>query len=381
MAAPESALSRRSTIAPISANEREERAQREVRIGLTDRLVSEQRGALVAHLVLLTVAVWLLSGVARPPLLIAWAGAVLIAVFVRVALMTRLKSIHLTPQAATSSVRLSVLGLGLAWGVGVAVITPEVPMRYVTLLLVTEAGLVSGAAWTLTSDLWSFRIFLLTMLAPLPIGIIFNATPDSLRAREGAIILIVLYMSYMWILGQRSHLSLVTTLRAGALLRIREEETSRQNAFLGALFASAPIAMAEMSEEGLIERINPRFVTLFGWAEHEAVGQMLDGLMVPLGERMESVALQHAILEGRPMAKDLRRMTKNGGMIDVLVTAAAVNRSDGSRGIVALYEDVTERRRSPAPVRELSERLAAALGAATPVSIIATDLAVSITVF
>ncbi len=381
MAAPESALSRRSTIAPISANEREERAQREVRIGLTDRLVSEQRGALVAHLVLLTVAVWLLSGVARPPLLIAWAGAVLIAVFVRVALMTRLKSIHLTPQAATSSVRLSVLGLGLAWGVGIAVITPEVPMRYVTLLLVTEAGLVSGAAWTLTSDLWSFRIFMITMLAPLPIGIMFNATPDSARAREAAVILIVLYMAYMWILGQRSHLSLVATLRAGALLRIREEETSRQNAFLGALFASAPIAMAEVSEDGLIERINPRFVTLFGWAEHEAVGQMLDGLMVPPGERMESVALHHAILQGRPMAKDLRRMTKSGTMIDVLVTAAAVNRSDGSRGIVALYEDVTERRRSEAQVRELSERLAAVLGAATQVSIIATDLDGIITVF
>ena len=68
MAAPESALSRRSTIAPISANEREERAQREIKVGLTDRLVSEQRGALFAHLVLLAVSVWLLAPVARPPL-------------------------------------------------------------------------------------------------------------------------------------------------------------------------------------------------------------------------------------------------------------------------------------------------------------------------
>src|SRR5215469_6468533 len=154
MAAPESAAAalRRSTIAPISANEREERAQREVRIGLTDRLISEQRGALLAHVVLLIVSVWLLAAVARPSLLAAWAGAVTIAVIVRLILMSRLKSIQLTPQAATSSVRLSVLGLGLAWGVGVAVIAPEVPMRYVTLLLVTEAGLVSGAAWTLTSD-------------------------------------------------------------------------------------------------------------------------------------------------------------------------------------------------------------------------------------
>src|SRR5215472_6281594 len=111
MAAPESAAAalRRSTIAPISANEREERAQREVRIGLTDRLISEQRGALLAHVVLLIVSVWLLA---------AWAGAVTIAVIVRLILMSRLKSIQLTPQAATSSARLSVLGLGLAWGVG-----------------------------------------------------------------------------------------------------------------------------------------------------------------------------------------------------------------------------------------------------------------------
>ncbi|HEX4632620.1 MAG TPA: response regulator [Gemmatimonadales bacterium] len=352
MAVAQGAVSRRSTIAPISADEREARAQREIKVGLTDRLISEQRGALLAHLILLTVSVWLLAGAVRPPLLIAWAGAVLIAVMVRLVLMSRLKTIGLTPQAATSSVRLSVLAIGLAWGVGVAVMTPEIPMRYVTLLLVTEAGLVSGAAWTLTSDLRSFRIFLITMLAPLPVGIVFNSTPDSLRAREGAIILIALYTAYMWVLGQRSHLSLVAMLRAGALLRIREEETSRQNAFLGALFASAPIAMAELTPEGIIERVNPRFITMFGYPLDEAVGQEINELIVPPSEQDRGWMLQQSVLDGETVAADLRRLTKSGQEISVLASAAVVNREDGSKGIVVLYEDVSERRRAEARIRE-----------------------------
>ena len=359
MAAPESApdfsalpSSRRSTIAPISADERERRAQTEVNLALTDRLLSEQRVAQVAHLVLLSVCVWLLAGILRTPMLVAWAGAVVIAVIVRGVLMSGVRTIDVSPAAAARSVRLSVVSVGIAWGVGAAVFFPEIPMRYVTLILLTEAGLVSGAAWTLTADLRSFRLFLLSTLAPLPFGIWFNTTPDSTRARAVAIVLVTLYGGYMWVQGRRSHLALVAMLRASALLRIREEETSRQNAFLGALFASAPIAMAELTPDGIIERVNPRFVTMFGFAEHEAVGQEINELIVPPTEHDRGWMLQQSVLNGETVAADLRRMTKSGQELSVLASAAVVNREDGSKGIVVLYEDVSERRRAEARIRE-----------------------------
>jgi len=352
MAVPEGAVPRRSTIAPISADERERRAQAEVGLALTDRLLSEQRVAQVAHLVLLSVCVWLLAGVLRTPMLTAWAGAVVIAVIVRGILMSGVKSIGVSPAAAARSVRLSVVSVGLAWGVGAAVFFPEIPMRYVTLILLTEAGLVSGAAWTLTADLQSFRLFLLATLAPLPFGVWFNTTTDSTRAREVGIVLITLYGAYMWVQGRRSHLALVAMLRASALLRIREEETNRQNAFLGALFASAPIAMAELTPDGVIERVNPRFVTMFGYAEHEAVGREINELIVPPAEHDRGWMLQKSVLDGDVVAADLRRLTKSGQELAVLASAAVVNREDGTRGIVVLYEDVSERRRAEARIRE-----------------------------
>ena len=352
MAAPEGAVPRRSTIAPISADERERRAQAEVALALTDRLLSEQRVAQVAHLVLLSVCVWLLSGILRTPMLTAWAGAVVIAVIVRGILMSGVKTIDVSPAAAARAVRLSVASVGLAWGVGAAVYFPEIPMRYVTLILLTEAGLVSGAAWTLTADLRSFRIFLLATLGPLPFGVWLNTTPDSTRAREVAIVLVTLYGAYMWVQGRRSHLALVAMLRASALLRIREEETSRQNAFLGALFASAPIAMAELTPDGIIERVNPRFVTMFGYAEYEAVGREINELIVPPAEHDRGWMLQQSVLDGDVVAADLRRLTKSGQELAVLASAAVVNREDGTKGIVVLYEDVSERRRAEARIRE-----------------------------
>ena len=380
MAAPESAA-RRSTIAPLSALERETRARQEVSLALTDRLLSEQVAALVAHLVLLGVCVWLLAGVASTPLLVAWAGCVSLAVVVRGILMHRVKDLGLPPESAVSSVRLSVAMLGIAWGAGIAVIAPDVPLRYVTLLLVTEAGLVSGAAWTLTADLRSFHLILITILGPLPIGILLNTTPESARPRIVAVVLVTLFAAYMWVQGGRGHAALAATLRTGALLRIREEETSRQNAFLGALFASAPIAMAELTPEGFIERVNPRFVKLFGFSESEAIGQPINELVVPPGDRDRGWALQQSVLDGETVAADLRRLTKTGQELSVLASAAAVNRDDGSKGIVVLYEDVSERRRAEARVAELAGRLEAVLGAATQVSIIATDLRGVITVF
>ena len=378
MDVPGDAGPRRSAIAPLSADEREQGAQREVALALADRLLSEQVAAQIAHLVLLGVAVWLLAGAVRTPLLVGWAGAVAVAVGVRGLLMSRVKGLLLPPESAARSVRLSVVMLGLAWGVGVALIAPDVPFRYVTLLMVTEAGLVAGAAWTLTADLWSFRLFLLCTLGPLPFGILANGTA---RPQIVAVTLILLFAAYMWVQGRRAHDALAGTLRTAALLRIREADASRQHSLLASLFAGAPVAMAELDADGVIERINPRFATLFGFPEDQAVGQVLEELLVPHEQRAAVAADRRAVLAGQVISRDLRRRTKDGQTVDVLMSAAPLEREDGSKGLVVLYEDVSERRRSEARVAELAGRLEAVLGAATQVSIIATDLRGVITVF
>jgi len=378
MDVPGGAPPRPSTAAPLSPDERERVARAEVSRALANRLLSEQVAAQIAHLILLGVAVWLLAGVAHTPLLAGWAGAVAVAVAVRGLLMSRVKGLGLPPDSAAASVRLSVVMLGLAWGAGVAVIVPEVPLRYGTLLMVTEAGLVAGASWTLTADVRSFRLFLLCILGPLPIGLLANGRD---RPQIVAVVLVALFAAYMWFQGARAHDALVETLRTAALLRIREAETSRQNTLLASLFAGAPIAMAELDAEGSIERVNPRFEGLFGFPAADAIGHLLEDLLVPADQREAVAADRRIVLSGRAVARDLRRRARDGQVIDVLMSAAPLEREDGSKGIVVLYEDVSERRRAEARVAELAGRLEAVLGAATQVSIIATDLRGVITVF
>ena len=330
------------------------------------------------HIILIGVAAWLLAGAVRTPLLVAWVAAVVIAVGVRAILMSRVTRLNLPPDAAARSVRLAVAMVGMAWGVGVAVIAPEVLFRYVALLMVIESGLVAGAAWTLTADRPSFQLFLITILGPLPFGILDSGHD---RAHVVAVALLLLFGFFMWTQGSAAYHRLAEGLRTSALLAIREQEATRQGGFLGALFASAPVAIGELSLDGVIERVNPRFESLFGYREDESLGRVLGDLIVPEAEREAAAALDRKVLEGGPLALDVERLHKDGHLITVRVSAARVERSDGSEGLVALYEDITVRRQAEAKVAELAARLNAVLDGATQVSIIATDLRGVITVF
>jgi PAS domain-containing protein len=186
-------------------------------------------------------------------------------------------------------VRLTVAGVGLAWGFGAATAIPALRLDQAAMILVVLAGIVAGATGTLVGDRRSFRYLLGTVLIPLPVGLLLlgHARPHLLAS-----LLVVLFALGMHRVHRRAWRTFVERVRGGVLLEVSTEELARQHAFLDALIASTPVAIAVLDDRRGIRSVNPAFEALFGYSAAEAVGARLDGLIVPESLRAESTDLE-----------------------------------------------------------------------------------------
>ena len=334
----------------------------EVRRRLADAVLSEQATAVVAHIVLIGAVAVLLWGVAPAAQLGAWVATVLAATAVRPLVLRHYSRAAGDPAVAVRAVRFSVAAAGLAWGLGAAAMFPEVPFRYAALILVVLSGLVSGAAATLVADPTSFRSFLATALGGVPVGILASG---QARAQWVAIFLVVVYAGFMLGLNRRAHATLAEQLRATALLGVREREAARERAYLDALVASSPVAIAVLDRDGRTRHVNPGFEALFGYSAAEVVGRDLGELVVPEEEQPEVRALEARVRTGEIVRAEVERRRKDGRRVPLALRAAAVPEIVGG-GLVVVYQDMTERRQVEAALRDardLAERAASARAA------------------
>src|SRR5207247_4078431 len=135
----------------------------------------------------------------------------------------------------------TVSGVGLALGCCSAAAIPSLGLDQAALILVVLAGIVAGATGTLVGDRRSFHYLLLTALAPLPIGILLHGHS---RAHLIATLLIVLFVGGMDRVHRRAYRTFVERVRATVLLESSTQELARQHAYLDALIASTPVAIA-----------------------------------------------------------------------------------------------------------------------------------------
>jgi PAS domain S-box-containing protein len=332
-----------------------------VRRGLADRVLAGLGPALVAHLVLAGAVAVLLFGVAPPGLLAGWVGSVLVATAVRAGMLGPLRR-RADPASAVRAVRLLLAAAGLAWGVGAAMTFPEVPFTYVALILVVLSGLVAGAAATLVADPATFQTFLVTSLIAAPAGVLAHG-PD--RPQWIVVFLLLFFGVFMVTVNRRAHAALRQQLRATALLAVREQEAARERAFLDALIASSPVAIAVLNRDGRIRHVNPGFESLFGYAAADTVGRELDDLVVPDDDRGASRTLEAKVRAGGIVSAEVERRTKDGRRVPATLRAAVVPEAVGG-GLVAVYQDMTERRQVENALREardLAEHAASARAA------------------
>src|SRR5207244_7095780 len=158
--------------------------------------------------------------------------------------------------------RLTVTGIGLAWGVGAATAFPALQPHESALILVVVTGISAGGTSTVVGDRRSFRYLLITVLTPLPFGILLEG---QARFNVIATVLIALFALGMDRVHRRGYRTFVERVRAAVLLELSTQELTRQHAYLDALIASTPVGIAVLDGQRSIHSVNPAFEVLFGY--------------------------------------------------------------------------------------------------------------------
>ncbi|OLC71984.1 MAG: hypothetical protein AUH78_17055 [Gemmatimonadetes bacterium 13_1_40CM_4_69_8] len=340
----------------------EPRLDGEVRRAAVGQLLAGGPLAEALHVVLILVVTALVWNTLPFDLTIGWVGAVAAAAGLRTWWRLRVGRRMSSPEEALRTVRLTVAGVGLAWGFGAAAAIPALPLDEGALVLVVLAGIVAGATSSLVGDPPSFRYLLITVLAPLPVGILVQG---HARPQLIAIVLIALFAWGMDRVHARANRTFAERVRAAALLELTSQELARQHAYLDTLLQSVPVAIAVIDRERRIRNLNRQFTVLFGYESNEAVGRPLDELVVPETQRAASRELEQRVWQGEIVTADTDRLHRDGRLIPVRLSAAYAQDATGEVVIVR-YEDITQRKRAEAAIREardVAERAAHARSA------------------
>src|SRR5262249_21575971 len=127
--------------------------------------------------------------------------------------------------------------------------------------------------------------------------------------------------------------------------RDASHELRRAHDALGAVIDASPVAIICCDLERKVFIWNNAAEQIFGYSAEEIIGQVAS--LAPPAQAEDSPALFKRILGGETIRDlHLKRVRKDGRMIDVRFAGAPMYNPDGSaRGVVRAYEDVTDRRR------------------------------------
>lgn len=149
----------------------------------------------------------------------------------------------------------------------------------------------------------------------------------------------------------------VGTLRDVTERKRRQRELEETTQRLQAVIEASPDAINMVDEDGNVEVWNPAAEELFGWTEEEVVGGPLP--IVPGDREAEFARFRGDLFDGdpRPVAGyETQRECKDGTLVDVSVSTAAVRDTDGEViGTMAVIEDITERKERQRRLDALSE--------------------------
>jgi PAS domain S-box-containing protein len=190
---------------------------------LARALVEERWISFAGHIVLLSLVVVLTWAPTPHRALGVWTGAVFLLTLGRGAWSTYARRADLTPRAIVIVTRILLVGLGLAWSVGAAMIARYLPLAVFSIVVMALAGLLAGAINTLIADRWALPLYAVALFGPTLTARVLLRSGDAGIVEE---ILITLFVAFMILQHQRAHSALVQRLRLEEELRHRERQLS-----------------------------------------------------------------------------------------------------------------------------------------------------------
>jgi PAS domain S-box-containing protein len=142
-----------------------------------------------------------------------------------------------------------------------------------------------------------------------------------------------------------------------------EQELRLQKANIEHLIDNAPEAIALLSHDHRVVRVNREFTRVFDYTFDEAVGRPINDLIVPTALIAEGSHFSQIINGGGTIDVETFRRRKDGALVPVSILAFMIHQAKGAQGICAIYRDVTERRDAEKQLRR-RDAILGALGTA-----------------
>jgi PAS domain S-box-containing protein len=138
-----------------------------------------------------------------------------------------------------------------------------------------------------------------------------------------------------------------------------EQELKDHAMYMDALISNIPLGIVIKDQEQRVRFCNSAFERMFLFTQAEIQGQNLDDVIAP-HDHQEAALLSRAVQAGGAVHTTARRRRKDGTLIDVELYGVKVYSGDAFVGAFAIYQDITERKKSEEKLAALRSRLARA---------------------
>lgn len=137
-----------------------------------------------------------------------------------------------------------------------------------------------------------------------------------------------------------------------------EKKLKKTRKMFASLFASSPEAALYHDENGRIININPHFTKIFGYTLKEIIGRNInEGMIYPENKIKEGKILTQKAFNGFSDYETIRKK-KDGTLVPVIISTAPVIIDKKTQGTIALYRDITERKKAEESLRKSQQEFA-----------------------
>ncbi len=159
-----------------------------------------------------------------------------------------------------------------------------------------------------------------------------------------------------------------------------ERNLLKTNQMLQLIIYSSPLGIIHVDVEGVVVMWNRAAERIFGWSEKEMMGQDVNGVILPVDIDLKKL-LAHVINGKKYIGNEIAVKRKDGTPICVSVSATPLNDGMGDvLGVLALVEDVTEKKKNEAELFTKNQLLSSIVDSA-PLAIIAVDTKARVTLW
>jgi PAS domain S-box-containing protein len=130
-----------------------------------------------------------------------------------------------------------------------------------------------------------------------------------------------------------------------------QHDLQRQKEHLNALFELAPEAVIVTNEHFRVHRVNKQFTRIFGYAPEEAIGKLVQDLVVPEEFRDEGQGYRDQVTSGEQIYVECVRQRKDGVRLDISISATRISVGPGQVAVYLIYRDISQRKRAEERLR------------------------------